>query len=73
VSGSGYSNPCPSCGEPPFQPCRSLTRWKITDTHAERVRGVWPPWCGEHQQWRPRCEAFGKTHVIPHTPEANCD
>lgn len=65
MSATGYPNPCPTCGENPFQQCRSLTKGRPTDTHAARIAGDWPTWCEQHDEWMPRCIAFGRTHVIP--------
>jgi hypothetical protein len=32
-----YHLACPTCKARPFDPCRSLTKGKITDTHAARL------------------------------------
>lgn len=37
-----YRNPCVVCGAQPFQPCRTLTTGRVTDTHMRRVAGEWP-------------------------------
>jgi hypothetical protein len=36
--GRGYHLPCPTCKAPAFAHCRSLTKGKITDTHAARLK-----------------------------------
>lgn len=33
-----YLIDCPKCGSPALTPCRSLTRGRVTDTHAVRVQ-----------------------------------
>jgi hypothetical protein len=32
-----YPRPCPTCGAEPYQPCRSLTTGRVTDTHHARL------------------------------------
>lgn len=35
---SRYAVTCPTCQAPPNRPCRARTSWRVTDTHAGRIR-----------------------------------
>jgi hypothetical protein len=42
VSGAAsaqYARGCPTCGAGPYQPCRTLTTGRVTDTHMKRLMG----------------------------------